>query len=170
MKIKDNIIYLIFFAIIGLILINILSSKQENFSESESHPVVHEIKDRMKLIIEHCRSNNLYPKLVSKFPFITFREVHDKVLRDDPNLTSYSLNKKEMFFCVKHREDKTVYDINLLTYVAVHELAHIATESIGHTPEWKTNFKVLLDIAIELKLYEPIRESREYCGMQIHSF
>jgi hypothetical protein len=124
----------------------------------------------MSKIVEFCNLNNLYPDLVAKFPFVSFKEVHKKVLQKDPNLTSYSINKKDIYFCVKHRETNDLYDINLLTYVATHELAHVATKSIGHTPEWKNNFKILLEIAVKIGIYENIKQGREYCGMYIHAF
>ena len=41
-------------------------------------------------------------------------------------------------------------------FVAVHELAHIASASIGHTDEFWTNFKFLLEEAEKLNIYKPI--------------
>ena len=63
--------------------------------------------------------------------------------------TAYSENKGEkLAFCLntKKGDQGKLIDMNTLTYVAIHELAHIATESIGHTPEFWKNFKFLLNI------------------------
>ena len=39
-------------------------------------------------------------------------------------------------------------------FVAIHELAHIASETIGHNDEFWNNFKFLLDNAVEIKIYK----------------
>ena len=61
-------------------------------------------------------------------------------------------------------------DSNTLTFVALHELAHIMTVSIGHTDEFWDNFKYLLEYAIKIKVYQrqnfrqhPVK----YCGTKI---
>jgi len=53
-------------------------------------------------------------------------------------LTAYSENKGEKIaFCLNTTKtgDKLI-DINTLTFVALHELSHILTESIGHKQEF----------------------------------
>ena len=58
-------------------------------------------------------------------------------------LTAYSENKGEKIaFCLNTTKngDKLI-DINTLTFVALHELSHILTESIGHKQEFWNNFK-----------------------------
>ena len=50
----------------------------------------------------------------------------------------------------------SIIDINTLTYVALHELAHVCSESIGHTPEFWDNFKFLLIEAEKLGYYKPV--------------
>ena len=46
-------------------------------------------------------------------------------------------------------------DENTLTFVALHEISHIATESIGHKKEFWENFKFILKNAVSLGIYEP---------------
>lgn len=169
-----NYILLIAVISVALILTYNLKEPHEKFSFFEKQTahqhVIDEIHTRMAKIVEFCKSKNIFTDLVHKFPFVKFREVEKRVLESDPTLTSYSVNKKDVYFCLKHREHDTLYDMNLLTYVATHELAHVATKSVGHTEEWKSNFDQLLKIATKLELYTPIKEAREYCGMQIHAF
>ena len=52
--------------------------------------------------------------------------------------TSYSINKGEkLVFCLRSKDGKdTLTDMNTITFVALHELSHILTESIGHTSEF----------------------------------
>ena len=87
--------------------------------------------------------------------------------------TAYSENKGEkLAFCLnkKKSNNDNLIDSNTLTFVAIHELGHIMTESVGHTDEFWQNFKFLLENAVELKLYTPIdykKEPENYCGMDI---
>ena len=87
--------------------------------------------------------------------------------------TAYSENKGEKIaFCLnkkKEKEDEFI-DENTLTFVAIHELSHIATQSIGHKSEFWENFKFLLTEAKEADLYTPRdykSTPQEYCGMKI---
>ena len=65
--------------------------------------------------------------------------------------TSYSVNKgEEIVFCLKSRKDPyNLHDINLMMYVAIHELAHIGCHEIGHTDLFKKIFAFYLEVAIE---------------------
>ena len=55
-------------------------------------------------------------------------------------------------------------------FVIIHELAHVASESIGHTDEFWKNFKFLLIEAEKIGIYKPIdykTNPKNYCGMEI---
>ena len=86
--------------------------------------------------------------------------------------TAYSENKGEkMAFCVTKKKNGTqLIDENTLTFVAIHELAHVATKSIGHKDEFWNNFKFLLEEAKKIGIYNPVdykKQPQEYCGMNI---
>ncbi len=86
--------------------------------------------------------------------------------------TSYSINKGEkIVFCIRQKNDKEdLVDENTMTFVSIHELAHIMTKSVGHTPEFWDNFKRLLKIAIEEGLYNKedyTKNPKEYCGIKV---
>jgi len=88
-------------------------------------------------------------------------------------LTAYSENKGEKIaFCLNTtKEGNRLIDINTLTFVALHELSHVATESVGHTQEFWQNFKWVLQNAKEAKIYNPVdykKSPQEYCGMRIN--
>jgi hypothetical protein len=88
-------------------------------------------------------------------------------------LTAYSENKGEKIaFCLNKKKDgDRLIDINTLTFVALHELSHIMTVSIGHKQEFWQNFKFLLENAKSSGIYEPIdykKNPEEYCGMTIN--
>ena len=90
----------------------------------------------------------------------------------DHKYTSYSVNKGEkIVFCMRKKNQKeTLESENIMMFVALHELSHVMTKSVGHTPEFWDNFRFLLKIAIKLKLYQNVdfnSEPHEYCGTQI---
>lgn len=86
--------------------------------------------------------------------------------------TSYSVNKGEkIVFCIRQKdEEETIVDENTLTFVAIHELAHIMTKSVGHTKEFWSNFKRLLKVSVENNLYlkeDYAKNPKEYCGISV---
>lgn len=87
--------------------------------------------------------------------------------------TAYSENKGEkLAFCLnKTKEGDALIDINTLTFVALHELSHIMTVTIGHKQEFWQNFKFLLENAKSAQIYDPVNYKKnptDYCGMKIN--
>ena len=86
--------------------------------------------------------------------------------------TSYSVNKgEEIVFCIRARDGTdSLEDVNMLTFVALHELSHIMTLSIGHTEEFWDNFRFILKDAMEINVYQEINfleSPKSYCGTMI---
>ena len=87
--------------------------------------------------------------------------------------TAYSENKGEKIaFClnVTKNDDENLIDEHTLMFVAIHELSHVMTLSIGHKTEFWENFKFLLENAKEAGIHEPIDYSKtptEYCSLKI---
>ena len=83
--------------------------------------------------------------------------------------TSYSVNKgQEIVFCLRSKETNKIHDMNLLMYVALHELAHVMSKTTGHGEEFRRNFSFLIDNAVKLGLYKDTDFSinpLEYCGI-----
>lgn len=87
--------------------------------------------------------------------------------------TSYSVNKGEkIVFCLRSRDkQQKLIDINTLMFVALHEITHIMTKSIGHTEEFWRNFKFILQESVELGIYkrdEYSKNPKKYCGIMIN--
>lgn len=86
--------------------------------------------------------------------------------------TSYSVNKGEkIVFCLraKNKKEELVSE-NIIVFVALHELGHVMTKSVGHTDEFWNNFQFLLKIAVKLKLYQNTNYNNnpaDYCGTKI---
>lgn len=130
--------------------------------------VTKNMKELVKYVEEHHPEDERIIRLVKKFN-------PDKIVETLPTseYTAYSENKgKKIAFCLnkKKEDDKNLIDINTLTFVAIHEMAHITTVTIGHNTEFWDNFKFLLKEAVKAGIYKPInykKENEEYCGMVI---
>ena len=86
--------------------------------------------------------------------------------------TAYSENKGEkLAFCTTTtKEGDKLIDPNTLMFVALHEISHIATKSVGHTQEFWENFKFILENAVKTNIYKPVdykKKPKTYCGMEI---
>ena len=90
----------------------------------------------------------------------------------DAQYTSYSVNKGEkIYMCLRQRDTREqLVPENIIVFVALHEMSHVGTSSIGHTPEFWNHFAWLLKQAEHVKIYEftdfaahPV----EYCGVHI---
>ena len=87
--------------------------------------------------------------------------------------TSYSVNKGEKIsICIRQTSDNSFIDDNTILFVVIHELAHVMTKSVGHTPEFWDNMKYLLEEGEKIGIYKPInykKSPKRYCGMEINS-
>ena len=88
--------------------------------------------------------------------------------------TSYSENKgQKIVVCLRDKTRAPEYpliDQNTIMFVMLHEMAHLMTETIGHTQEFWSNFKRILQDAIQLGIYHPVNYAQRptpYCGMTI---
>jgi len=86
--------------------------------------------------------------------------------------TSYSINKGEkIIFCIRQKDTQQLLDINTMMFVAIHECAHLMSESVGHNKEFWDNMVFLLKESEKCNVYKYINYSKkpqEYCGMIIN--
>jgi|TARA_B110000285_G_scaffold48731_1_gene55236 hypothetical protein len=128
--------------------------------------------DKMQQLVENMGKK--YPerdnvkRLVENFNPTTIKET-----LPTSEYTAYSENKGEkMAFCLnkKKGDNDNLIDQNTLTFVAIHELSHIMSATVGHNDEFWNNFKYLLDNAVEMGIYKPVdykKDPEGYCGMDI---
>lgn len=108
------------------------------------------------------------------------KRLHEKVKdiiiiesTEDSIYTSYSVNKGEQIvFCLRSRKGiNGLHDINLMMYVVLHEIAHVACPIYdNHGPLFRKIFAFLTIEAIKLNLYKKIdflNIPKEYCGIEI---
>lgn len=139
------------------------------------------IRKRIFLFRDYLKDN------ITKFPeyqnYIEqfCNQIKDVTLAENaPNgeYTSYTLNKgEEINLCLRSRENKKLHDMNLIMYVVLHELSHVACPKSdfdpndSHTPLFKKIFVFFLQEAIAIKLYKQTNyqlDPKEYCGMTIN--
>ena len=125
-------------------------------------------KELVKYVVKKYPGQENVKRLQAKFN-------PDKIMEILPtsNYTAYSENKGEKIaFClnVQKGNDNNLIDEHTLTFVAIHELSHVMSVSIGHKSEFWENFKFLLENAKEAKIHEPVDYSNkpvEYCSLKI---
>lgn len=127
--------------------------------------------------------NNLKIHLEGKYPdkpqvkqlIQNFKNDPKRFLESTPDaeFTSYSVNKGEsVHLCLRQREgaDESLVKEEVMVFVAIHEMSHILTESLGHGQDFWNNFAWLLKEAELINIYKhqdfkahPVK----YCGMSI---
>lgn len=96
------------------------------------------------------------------------------IVENDPESknTSYSINKGEkIVLCLRSKDGQNrIVKKNVIMFVALHEMAHIMTLSVGHTKEFWDNFEFLLREASKIGIYKEIdfnSSPHTYCGVRI---
>jgi len=133
------------------------------------------IRGNLTKLYEHYKSE---PSLAADPPVSRFlsRFQPDVFVENDMQSadTSYSENKgQKIVVCLRDKTKAPQYpliDQNTVMFVVLHEMAHLMTETIGHTQEFWSNFRRILEDAVQLGLYTPVNYASRptpYCGMTI---
>jgi len=137
----------------------------------EAADLIAKIKQRIITLIEHMEKTfGISDERVANLKN-NFRPDRLKEGVDTPGYTSYSVNKGEQIVLCLRNKDSLV-DINTMMFVVLHEIAHLASVSIGHTEEFWNNFRWILEESINIGIYvkqDFEKKSVEYCGMDITS-
>ena len=130
------------------------------------------VNEKMNKLVVHC-----YKKYPDRENVQRLKNGYNpkKIMETLPTseYTAYSQNKGEkMAFCLnKEKDGNQLIEPNTLCFVALHELSHIATKSIGHKDEFWNNFKFLLTEASKIGIYEQVdykKKPARYCGTDIN--
>lgn len=131
-----------------------------------------DIRDNLQKIVDHVKTQTDCEEEDKKRLVKNFRPNNISESSPGNKYTSYSINKGEkIVFCLRSRDGKdTLMDLNTMMFVAIHELAHLMTAEIGHTPTFWNNMKYLLKKGIEIGVYKK-QDFRNnpvtYCGTKI---
>jgi hypothetical protein len=85
-------------------------------------------------------------------------------------ITSFLRQKRVLILCLRRKDNGDLHDENTITFVVLHELAHMMNEKWGHGREFWSYFKYLLENAVESGIYTPIDYKKrpvKYCGLDI---
>ena len=129
------------------------------------------VTQKLKKLVSHL--GDTYPERSNVKRLVTgFNPTKIVETLPSSEYTAYSENKGDKIaFCLDTEKGSgNLIDDNTLTFVGLHEIAHIATESVGHTNEFWTNFKFLLQEASKIKIYTPEdykKKNKKYCGMEL---
>jgi len=154
---------------------NIFVQNNENFNTSSE--ILLKVFENMLLLRNELYKNKHLHKDYETYIENLYNNFNENTLikenYNESNYTSYTVNKgEEMVFCIRSRKNNNFHDLNLIMYVAIHELGHIACPEIGHTALYNDIFAFLLEHAIELNIYKMDDYSinpQEYCGMEVYS-
>ena len=100
----------------------------------------------------------------------------DRIVENEPvtpNTTSYVEDKGKVFaLCLRdyNKTGKAFLPKHTLEFVTLHEMAHMATRTIGHGVEFWRNFKFLLIEAKAAGLHFPVDYSKSpinYCTLHV---
>lgn len=157
------------------------NSKSDKYLKDSAN-TLSEINRRILKLIEHLE--NAYGNDNSKNYFIKMlrKNYNPQILSEaaiDSRYTTYTVDKQNMHICLRTRDQsEELYDINLLMYVILHELAHLCNYNRagypiqGHGPEFKEIFKLLVIESIKINVYQYnnyVEKPQEYCGIVINS-
>lgn len=101
---------------------------------------------------------------------------YEQLYENDPlnaeNSTSFILNKKVMYVCLRHKDDPSKFvDLNLLVFVMLHEISHIGNyDGWAHGADFWAVFAFVLRAAVACGAYRATnyaKDSQMYCGMKI---
>jgi len=167
-------------------IINVKSNVDGRTYTVRDMPDKQEAADLMARV--RAKIEKLYKAMKDKFPhkaqvkqwMRNFEPNPERFMESTPEAehTSFSVNKGEkIHLCLRQREDlgkesenETLVDENVMVFVALHEMAHVITPTVGHDPTFWNNFAWLLKQAEELEIYKyqdfkahPVA----YCGLKI---
>lgn len=99
----------------------------------------------------------------------------DSLAENSPNDpsgdTSYTIDKGAVIaLCLRDREAQEIHDLDTLTFVALHEMTHIAIKDADHPPRFWEAFRFILEAAEAagvLVSADYAAAPRAYCGVKI---
>jgi predicted metal-dependent hydrolase len=161
--------------------VSVKSSVDGNTYQVRDMPDKQEAADLLARVRQ--RMQKLYNYLIATYPEKlqvkqlrqNFKPDPSRISESTPDAehTSYSVNKGEsVHLCLRQRQgnNESLVKENVMTFVALHEMSHMITPTVGHGPDFWNNFGWLLKIAEEQGIYKyedfaahPV----SYCGVKI---
>ena len=144
---------------------------EPNKSKEEAVNKLDAIVEKITKLIDHMNTEYKDHPFVKRINSnINLDNINESV--PDSEYTSYSFNKGEkIVFCIRNKKTHEFIDDNTVMFVAIHELAHVGTKSIGHTKEFWENMSILLCESKKIGIHtlNDFKNPEPYCGTEITS-
>ena len=131
-----------------------------------------DISDKLTKLVEHVVSSNPDREGIQQLK----RNFNSRnIIENTPGgqYTAYSVNKGEQLaLCLRDAKDDTFIELNLIIFVAIHEIAHVMTDEVGHTKQFWNNMRYLLEEGEKIGIYtaeDYSKNPKMYCGLEINS-
>lgn len=127
------------------------------FSPTPRPPVLNRIEHQLHVVKDTLRIS--HPQIATRIDE-RFKGVYST------SSNSYTSRKQYIYLCTKNAS------YNEMMYVALHELAHVGSETYGHGAEFQRTFAVILERALSLGIYQFVdynQTPKPYCEMMIDS-
>lgn len=126
----------------------------------ESDRLMEQIRINLVTLCNHLKmehsDNEVVKILISRFDKNNIIEGHDTCL----------LEKTKIILCIRKYDTQILYDLNTLIFVSISMLAHLCSNTYGHTEEYQDNFKFLLEEGVKIGIYNSINyylNPAKYC-------
>lgn len=156
-------------------------SKSDNYLKTSAN-MLGEINLRIVKLIEHLEKNFDIDSNQYRFIKKLKENYNHNILSEaalDSKFTTYTIDKNNMHICLRTRDQtQKIYDIDILMYVILHELAHLCNYDkydrpiYGHGSEFKHKFKFIISESIKIGIYNYVnyeKQPTEYCGIVINT-
>jgi hypothetical protein len=133
----------------------IYNQMQEYYAQDD--PKLKEIKKRLEIFFANRKNWDEPLSILNEKNFMN----NIRFFRGEK---SYTINKKQVYICLKDEKGE-YYDDNTLYYVVCHEISHVICDEIGHTEKFYRIFNELLSKMEEDGIYDykiPIKH--DYCS------
>lgn len=149
-----------------------VNNNQSDDSKLKKAKILHELRSKMNQLLEELKKS----KYASEKPIQTLLMKNDRrdiQLDELPNAPSlkqtfaFNVNKGERISICLTKENA----INDLFFVVMHEVAHSMTSEYAHNHNFWMNFKRLIEVSIEIGLYENRHYSNspeKFCNFAIN--
>jgi hypothetical protein len=146
-------------------------------NKQEAADILGSINAMYVKLIKHLKRNKIHSVWGKNIVYLANNYNPDVLGEHTPrnlNYTSFVRDKgKKIRLCLRRPENRKVFhDINTLRFVALHELAHMMTESYGHEDDFWEAFRFILIEANSLNMINLIRYNQhpqKYCGIVINA-
>lgn len=137
----------------------------------EKAEILYELKQRMNKLVEYMKENSIPDKTVADRLNKRFKNTELRETSLLETSTGYTLKKgSEIRLCINKDITTNEYNINLIMFILLHEMAHIMSFTYGHNEEFSRNMDIIVKTASKIGFYKPRDFSLNpvsYCGTYI---